>query len=376
MDAVELTQRLVRMDTINPPGNEMQCARLLQELLDAAGFETRLIPLGTDGCRASLVARRGGAGGAAGDRPLAFTGHIDVVPLGTRPWTHPPFDAVVRDGRIHGRGTSDMKSGIAAFVCAAIAAPPEAGLLLIITAGEETGCDGARALAAGPHLGSAGALVVCEPTDNVVYVGHKGALWLRTVMEGKTAHGSMPERGDNAICKAVAAIDRITPFDFRCDRHPVLGGPTLNVGTFHGGININSVPDRAVFELDIRTVPSMDHATVRQSLAAQMDERSDIEVLVDLPAVWTDPQTPWVRRVMDMASRFTGRSAEVRTATYFSDASLLGPALGDVPAIILGPGEPSMAHQTDEWCAIGNIERATQIYGEMIVDWMRCEQAG
>jgi len=375
LEPVELTQRLVRMDTINPPGNEMQCARLLQELLDTAGFETSLIPLGTDAQRASLVARRGYAGGAAGNRPIAFTGHIDVVPLGTRRWTHPPFDAVVHDGRIHGRGTSDMKSGIAAFVCAAIAAPPEAELLLIITAGEETGCDGARVLAAGPHLGSAGALVVCEPTDNVVYVGHKGALWLRTVMEGKTAHGSMPEQGDNAICKAVAAIDRITPFDFCCDRHAVLGGPTLNVGTFHGGININSVPDRAVFELDIRTVPSMDHATVRAALAAQMNERADIEVLVDLPAVWTDPQTPWVRRVMDVASRVTGRAAEIRTATYFSDASLLGPALGHVPAIILGPGEPSMAHQTDEWCSISNIERATRIYGEMILDWIRCEQA-
>jgi succinyl-diaminopimelate desuccinylase len=119
----------------------------------------------------------------------------------------------------------------------------------------------------------------------------------------------------------------------------------------------------------------MDHATVRAALAAQMNERADIEVLVDLPAVWTDPQTPWVRRVMDVASQVTGRAAEIRTATYFSDASLLGPALGHVPAIILGPGEPSMAHQTDEWCSIGNIERATRIYGEMILDWMRCEQA-
>jgi succinyl-diaminopimelate desuccinylase len=367
-DPIALTRRLIAFDTVNPPGNERECAQYLADLMEGAGFEVRLVPLG-DG-RASFLASRGkpGTNGA-----LVFTGHIDVVPLGTKEWTHAPFAGDVVDGRLYGRGSSDMKGGVAAFVVAAIEearrASDELQIALIITAGEETGCDGAKAVVAAGLQGKAGALVVGEPTANMPYVGHKGALWLRGIARGVTAHGSMPETGDNAVYRAARATHRLSCFHFGTSAHPTLGAPTLNVGTFHGGLNINSVPDRAVIEIDLRTIPGMDHASLRSEIAAQMQEDMEVETAIDLPGVWTSPQLPWVKRTAAIAARITGEPFEVRAATYFSDASVLVPALSGVPTLILGPGEPKQAHQTDEWCGVERIYQATQIYRQMIIEW-------
>lgn len=367
-DPVALARRLIGFDTINPPGNEQQCAECLAGLLEAAGFSVRLVPLGNG--RANLLASKGTPGRHG---PLVFTGHIDVVPLGTNAWTQDPFAAAIVGDKLYGRGSSDMKSGVAAFVVAAMAEAHRAGdalqIAMIITAGEETGCDGAEAIVAAGMQGRAGALVVAEPTANMPCVGHKGALWLRGTARGKTAHGSMPQAGDNAVYKAARATNRLACFHFGVAPHPTLGGPTLNVGTFHGGLNINSVPDRAVIEIDLRTIPGMDHADLRKAILAHMQEDMEVETAIDLPGLWTSPEVPWVARTAAIASRVTGEPFRLKTATYFSDASVLAPALGGVPTVILGPGEPEQAHQTDEWCSVERIRQATEIYRQMIVDW-------
>src|SRR5262249_34580404 len=234
--SVELTQELVRFKTINPPGDERACAERLASLLENAGFAVDLMPFG--GGRAQLVAR---IGGTAERLPLGFTGHLDTVPLGSQPWSVDPLAAEIADGKLYGRGSSAMKSGVAAFVAASIALATSLtgtpGVVLLITAGEETGCTGAAALASGSKpLPQAGALLVAEPTGNRLLVGHKGALWLEAVTIGVTAHGSMPEKGVNAVYKAARTAAALQDFDFNFARHDVLGAPTLNVGTIHGGL--------------------------------------------------------------------------------------------------------------------------------------------
>ena len=367
IDAVELASRLVRFDTVNPPGRERGCGEYLASILEHNGFRAELVPL--DDSRASVVARRGRPRGA----PFVLTGHIDVVPLGTRPWARDPFGGEIADGRLHGRGSSDMKSGVAAMVAAAVAeiahVENDMEVVLVITAGEETGCDGARAIVEAKLVDRAAALIVGEPTANAAYVGHKGALWLKAIAEGVTAHGSMPEKGDNAVYKAARAVNRLETFAFDHGGHPVLGKPTLNVGTFHGGLNINSVPDRAEIEIDLRTIPGIDHAALRRDIAAHMREELRIETLIDLPGIWTSPQTPWVERVGRIVADVTGEPARIKTATYFSDASVLAPAIGAPPTLILGPGEPQLAHQTDEWCSVERIGQATTIYRRIMADW-------
>jgi len=223
IDAVSLTQTLVRMDTINPPGNENQCCDYLASLLTSAGFQCNRYEFAPG--RGSLVATIGS--NLSGKAPLCFTDHVDVVPLGAAPWHCDPFAAEIVDGKIYGRGASDMKSGVAAFVTAALDLAAYLkdgpGLVLIITAGEEAGCEGtfdlARRYQAGNILGNIGAIVVAEPTANYPLVGHKGALWLSAYTAGVTAHGSMPDHGVNAIYKAARAVSAIEGFAFGSVAH-------------------------------------------------------------------------------------------------------------------------------------------------------------
>lgn len=367
--AVELTCELVRFDTINPPGSERTCAEHLGALLEGVGFDITYHAFGKG--RANLIARAGGDGGKPA---LCFTGHIDTVPLGLQPWSVDPFAADISDGKLWGRGSSDMKSGVAAFTVTAIGLADKLtgtpGLELVITAGEETGCMGAFDLAAkADALGDVGAVVVAEPSSNRPWVGHKGALWLRGITSGVTAHGSMPEKGDNALYKAARAISKLEEFDFNVARHPVLGPPTLNVGTVQGGININSVPDRTEFSIDIRTIPEQDHARLREQLGSYLGGEVDLETLIDVGGVWTDPETEWMREVFDIVEDETGRTPLVEAATYFTDASALCPAYGNPPAVILGPGEAAMAHQKDEYCIVDRIDESVVIYTAIARRW-------
>ena len=370
-DAVALTRDLIRFRTINPPGEEEACARHIGGLLEAAGFRCDYVAMGEG--RANLIAR---IGGRTDRLPLAFTGHIDVVPLGARAWSMDPFGGDTGNGRVYGRGASDMKSGVAAVVAAAIDAAPRLasgpGAVLIVTAGEETGCTGAHHIVATARdlLGHAGALIVAEPTSNRPFVGHRGALRLKVTARGVTAHASMPHEGVNAVMKAARAIARLDDFDFNVARHAVMGGATLNVGWMHGGMNINSVPDLAEVGLDIRTIPAQRHAEVEAQLASFLGPDVEVAKLDEAMPIWTEPDLAWVRSVFADVAAVTGEAQSVGAAPYFTDASALTPALGNLPTVILGPGPAALAHQTDEYCEIAAIETHQEITRRLIDSWL------
>lgn len=368
-DAVALTRTLLSFDTINPPGAEQRCAEYLGSLLQEAGFRVEYAAFAP--ARTSLVAKIGRESDKA---PLGFTGHIDTVPLGGAPWKRDAFGASLEGGKLYGRGSSDMKSGVAAFVVAALALAPRlrqsAGATLVITADEECGCGGAAFLARETKLlGKVGALLVGEPTANYPLVGHKGALWLEARTTGVTAHGSMPERGDNAIYKAARAVDTLRHFDFGVDAHPLMGPPTLNVGTLHGGLNINSVPDLATIGIDIRTIPGQDHRGLRSRLEQALGDDVEIKPIVDVSAIYSDPAQPWMQQAFAAAERQIGEWPQPRSATYFTDAAVLNSVYRDVPICVLGPGEPQLAHQTDEYCLIDRVEQSVAIYTDLIRAW-------
>ena len=373
IDPIELSRELIAFNTINPPGKELRCIRHLQTILARAGLQTSLQEFSAD--RANLIAKIGGAGGSKA--PLCFTGHVDTVPLGNAPWSVDPFAGEIIDGKIYGRGSTDMKCGVAAFV-AAIGNMAEqlqntSGVVLVITAGEEIGCEGAFHLAKAGLLGRAGAIVVAEPTSNAALVGHKGALWLQLTFKGVTAHGSMPHLGDNAAFKAARAISALENFQFNVAAHPCLGSPTLNVGTVRAGLNVNSVPDLAEIGIDIRSIPGLEHSRIQEHLKAELGDDVLIEPIVDVPAVWTDPKSPWLAEVYAIVRDVTGEDAgaEPRTAPYFTDASALTPAFGNPPTVILGPGEAAKAHQTDEYCFVQRVREASNIYSRLAAGW--CE---
>ena len=368
LTALDLTRELIRFETISPPGNEQAVTEHLARLLAAHGFACEMVDLAPG--RPNLIAR---IGGSSAKLPLAFTGHTDVVPLGLRPWSVPPFAGEVKDGKVWGRGASDMKAGVAAFVSAAIAMAPHLagtpGVTLLIAAGEETGSEGAIALAASGRLGEAGALVVAEPTSNRPLVGHKGALWMTAIASGVTAHGSMPDKGVNAVYKAAKAALALDSFDFNVARHELMGAPTLNVGFLRGGLNVNSVPDRAEVGIDIRTIPGMRHTALREQIASYLGPDVELTTQVDLESVYTPAGNPWMRAVFAVCRNIQGAEPKVETAPYFTDASVLTPAMNKLPTVILGPGPAEMAHQTDEWCAVDKIDEAVVIYRRLIAEW-------
>src|SRR6266581_5626046 len=366
-DAVALTRSLVRFDTINPPGRERDCARHVGALLEEAGFKVDYYE--HEDARTSVIAR---AGGNAAKPPLCLTGHIDVVALGSRKWTKDPFGETDGD-KLFGRGTSDMKSGIAGILLAAqnlskkLSGTP--GIVLVLTAAEEGGCLGSQHLAQTQLLGRAGALIVGEPTSNYPYVGHKGSLKFHARFRGVSAHGSMPELGENAIYKAAKAVAKLESFDFQVKKHPVMGAPTMNVGTFEGGQGVNMVPDMASVGVDIRTVAGMDHAVLLQKLKNLLGPDAEVDVFSNMNAVWTPPEQEWVQRVFQISGRHLGAKPTPKTAAYNTDAGNLLKVYKGVPAVVLGPGEPQQAHQTDEYCSMERIRQSVAIYEDLIRDW-------
>jgi len=368
-DAASLTRSLLRFDTVNPPGRECDCARYAGAMLEAWGFKVDYSEF--DDGRTSVIAR---AGGSEAKAPLCMTGHLDVVPLGSAKWSRDPFAGESDGDRLYGRGASDMKSGVAAMLLAArrfgkrLAGTP--GLVLVLTASEEDGCVGSRHLAALPKLmGRAGAIVVGEPSANYPFVGHKGSLKFHARFRGVAAHGSMPELGVNAIYKAARAVAQLEGFEFGVTPHAVMGAPTINVGTFSGGSGVNLVPDAASIGVDIRTVPGMDHVDLLHKLKHLLGEEMELDVFSDLPAVWTEPEDEWMQRVFEICKPYLGAAPQPRTATYMTDAANLRKVYGGAPTVVLGPGEPQMAHQTDEYCSLERLERSVAIYEALIRDW-------
>jgi succinyl-diaminopimelate desuccinylase len=267
-----------------------------------------------------------------------------------------------------------MKGGVAAMVVAALRIAKmqrgKAGIILIITAGEETGSEGAYHLATlGDKLGKAGAMVVGEPTANYPIIAHKGSLWLEARTTGVTAHGSMPDQGINAIYKAVEVISGLQEFDFAISPHPLLGRPTINVGTISGGLNINSVPDQAKIGIDIRTIPGLANREVFQKLQSHLGADVELRRVVDVDSVATDPEDEWVRQVFQILEPFLKERPVARGVTYFTDASFLTPAFDNPPTIILGPGEATQAHKTDEFCYVDKIKESTEAYFEIARNW-------
>jgi succinyl-diaminopimelate desuccinylase len=370
VEPISLTQKLLSFNTINPPGDERECAHYLGSLLESAGFELRFYEFAER--RTTLIARLPGSGDKL---PLCFTGHLDTVPLGTNSWSKDPF-AGERDGdQLYGRGSSDMKSGLAAITVMALRVANvrerKAGIQLIFTAGEETTCEGAAHIAGlAGVIGEAGALVAGEPTANAPWIAHKGCVRFMLKTKGVAAHASMPEKGINAIYKAAEVIKKLEKFDFDVPTDPLLGAPTLTVSTIAGGTAINVVPEQALIGIDIRTLPGQEEKDVRKKLEVALGPDVIIQRLNGAPSVATDPGHAWVQESFDVLEKIYGTRPVAGGATYFTDASVLTPALGNPPTLIMGPGEPEMAHKTDEFCYSSKILVATEAYFAIARRWV------
>jgi succinyl-diaminopimelate desuccinylase len=179
----------------------------------------------------------------------------------------------------------------------------------------------------------------------------------------------MPELGVNAIYKAARAVTKLEHFGFAATPHAVLGSPTLNVGTITGGLNVNSVPDAATIGIDIRTIPDQEHGALVNTLKEWLGDEVTLHPTVDAEGIWTDPTHPWVQEMFDLTTPIVGARPAPRATPFFTDAAALSPAYGGPPTVILGPGEPELLHQTDEYCRIDRIDQAVELYVEIARRW-------
>lgn len=361
--AVELAKQLIRLESTPESQGEHQVAELVAGRLEAAGFETILQTYG-DG-RTNVVARWGRT-----DRPaVCLSGHLDTVSVVEEEWQVDPYGAEVVGSRLYGRGAVDMKAGVAAIVCAAVqyvSSSPldERPIALLLTAEEEVGSLGASALAGQPEfLPESRVLLIAEPTSNRPVLGHRGAVWLNLVAHGRSCHASTPQLGENAIDKLVDALRLVRHW---CEDNPasheVLGARTLNVGRIGGGVLRNVVPDRAVAELDFRIPLEDERGGLPQALAALLEDRVEVEEVLTLSPVYTEPGDPMVRIAREVAGCHIELAGGPAVARFFTDASVLTAALGSVPTVICGPGSPDQAHVVDEWCEVAEISTASAIY--------------
>ncbi|HVB95900.1 MAG TPA: ArgE/DapE family deacylase [Nitrososphaerales archaeon] len=370
MELIELAGALVRFRTEIPPGNEEGCARYVHDFLSdlhIEGAELRLDKF--EAGRANLVARIG-----PGEPGLLFGGHMDVVPAGDESaWSSPPFDGVVKSGRLYGRGAADMKTGLAAILKAVEATSKgkmRRGLLFVATAGEEVGFDGLKALYARKLIPEGGAKlgIMGEPTGLRPIRAHKGLADFRITIQGRSGHASRPELGVNAIEKCAKVIEAISAWSFSLRKTPDrdLGSTIATPTVVKGGTKSNVIPDSCELIVDSRWVPGHGTAFVEKGLNSVIAslKRKDpvldarVELMYDSPSLKLPKSHPAVR----LAESVSGFKSEV--APYGTEAALY--TQHGIPSIVLGPGHLKQAHVVDEFVEISEAKKALSIYTRMI----------
>ena len=377
-ELVDLTTQLIRAATENPPGNEKVAAKLLKPLLTKMGFKikTLLSPKG----RWNLVAEKRWGGGG---RTLIFNGHLDVVPAGSpSQWQHPPFQGKLYGGRIYGRGASDMKSGIASFIHALSAIErskfpfhQSAVILHLVSDEESHGHQGMGFLTQREKI-QGDAVLVGEPTDLQPVIAQKGALWVRILTLGKSAHGSKPHLGVNAVEKMMKLIEQLRLFTLQKE-HPLLGKPTLSIGTIQGGTKVNVVPDRCEIEVDRRMLPGEKKEEVLGEMQGLLDSlqardpffQYRLEEIAFAEPSEVNPEAEIVRAGIRAIQEVMGKEPMLRGFSGFTDSRSYTNQCR-IPALVLGPGGVDQSHTTDESVEVDALVHGAHIYASILLDYL------
>jgi succinyl-diaminopimelate desuccinylase len=373
-EVVEICRDLVRAPSVNPPGDESEVAAVTERWLGRLGLEAEFFS--PEPSRTSTISAWG-----SGDKTLLFNGHYDVVPAPEDGWPHPPFGGVVEDGKIYGRGTTDMKSGIAACL-GAVSALKRAGLkpshrlLMHFVADEEAlGSLGTEALVDQGYCKGVTEALVGEPTSLHIVPAERGTFWLRVITEGVAAHGSVPHLGRNAIEHMAHVIGHLKRMRFK-KLHELLGTPTISIGTIKGGEKINMVAARCEIELDRRTLPGETQdevvAEVQQVLDAAKEDLPELEaaVVVDHMAEASEtPEGTSLFGLIDEACQAFGiETSEVGYSGATDARFLINQA--KIPSVIFGPGELTLAHTTGEYVQVDQLVQATLAYAHIFARFL------
>ena len=365
-DPISLTRALVSTPSVNPQleeggSGEQETAALVAEWLDSWGLDTRITEISPN--RFNVVGKLEGEGPT-----LLLNGHLDTV--GVSGMTIPPFDAKIEGGRIWGRGSCDMKAGLAAILAATkrlTEEGPRPNLIVAMTADEEHASLGMYALA--DSSPSADLAIVTEPTRLAVMPAHKGFLWVRAVFRGLAAHGSRPDLGIDAIRHAALYVSALDDYGEQLTSrpaHPLLKHGSVHAGTIQGGSAASVYPDACEVVLERRTMPGERPEEVVQEFQRILDELSEregdlsasLEQMLERPGTEVPEDSRLVQGLLK-AGQEHGIPPAVEGMTAWVDAALLN-EIG-IPAVCYGPGDIAQAHSADEWVELAQIEKCADV---------------
>ncbi len=371
----DLLEKLVAIDTQNPPGREVEAAALLASELEAIGFATEVRPIG-DG-RANVVGRIDNGAGPC----FAFNSHMDTVPAGGG-WSSDPFRLAERDGKLFGRGACDAKGPIVAMAEAGRLLASQRNmwrgtLVLMFVADEEINGGGSRVAAT--QQPRPDWIVIGEPTNNAVFAAHKGCLRPLVRAKGKAAHSGRPELGVNAILAASRLMSMFDARDaeLRAQTHPLVGHASLSVTRIAGGIGDNVIPETCEMVLDRRLLPGETLDAAMDDLHALLDRAKrehDVDAeIAGIRAKAGSAETP----LDDPLVREAVAISRAHGVTFPQPGGLTGGCdlvhFHDVGAVgvVLGPGSLDVAHQPDEYVPKADLARAALIYRDIAVAMMQ-----
>ncbi|EAF1783374.1 ArgE/DapE family deacylase [Listeria monocytogenes] len=372
---IQILKDIVNIDSTN--GHEEQVANYLQKLFAVYGIESEKVQYDVD--RASLVSEIGSNDG----KVLAFSGHMDVVDAGdVSKWKFPPFEATEHEGKIYGRGATDMKSGLAAMVIAMIELHEEKQKLngkikLLATVGEEVGELGAEQLTQKGYADDLDGLIIGEPSGHRIVYAHKGSINYTVKSTGKNAHSSMPEFGVNAIDNLLLFYNEVEKFVKSIDAtNEILGDFIHNVTVIDGGNQVNSIPEKAQLQGNIRSIPEMDNETVKQVLVKIINklnkqENVNLELIFDYDKqpVFSDKNSDLVHIAKSVASDIVKEEIPLLGISGTTDAAEFTKAKKEFPVIIFGPGNET-PHQVNENVSIENYLEMVDVYKRIATEFL------
>ncbi len=392
--AWELTRELVRIESTDPGTYEGEIERFIkawleqriEELPEGLASKVTIQELEALAGRTELMATIPGMG----DEPrLVFICHMDTVVLGSG-WDEDidPLAGEVRDSRLYGRGSCDMKSGLASAMVAfaselgRIAQTgklPTRGLTLICTVDEEDEMRGVEAAIKADWVGSQEWVLDTEPTDAQLQVAHKGRTWFELTMEGVTAHASQPWQGADAICAMSYAITNIREAIDKQPAHDELGRSTVTFGQIEGGYSPYVVPDACKVWIDMRLVPPCSTSMAVEIVGHAIREAEEhvpgchgsYVITGDRPAIERDPSSPLLAAVLSASEKVCGTPAEVGIFTGYTDTAVIAGTCGNHNCMSYGPGSLALAHKPNEYVPHADVRRAQAVLMQLVEDVCR-----
>ena len=378
-------KQLVRIPSVHDPArglDEQPAADLVAAQMRSFGWEPQIDEVAPG--RPNVIATVDGGGGPG--PTLMFEGHTDVVTEGDG-WTVEPFGGDVVDGRLWGRGSADMKGGLAAMLFAADAfrrrGPFPGRIVLAALVDEEGLMLGAKDFVARGRADDIDAVICCEPEGGEICPVAKGALRLRVDLTGKMAHGAMPFQGRNpnrAVGRVIGVLAELEgSLQARAGEHPTLGHVWITPTVLRAGepAQMNVMPAGASVWIDVRTTPVIEHRDLLAELtelvaesAAEVGIESELVVIDDRPAVATAEDHPLVAAVTAAHTAVTGSAARLGGVPGATDCTIITSRAG-VPSVVYGPGGKWIAHQADEFVEIADLVTHAAVYIEAADRFLR-----